>query len=135
MYREPSGPNFTSIGRSNCGRPMPPWLLAGPSFTLLTKSVTVWRPRSTRTTLNPTKGPVGFKVVRVDLGRQTVTDFVSNVKDGPASSQGGIGRPQLERPIDVKFGPDGSLYILDFGQDRVEDGSHRVAARTGRIFR
>lgn len=31
----------------------------------------------------------------------------------------------LERPYDVKFGPDGAMYIVDFGSHRVN--MHRLA--------
>lgn len=41
----------------------------------------------------------------------------------------------MERPIDVKFGPDGSLYILDFGRIRIVDGKIKVYDGTGKIFR
>jgi glucose/arabinose dehydrogenase len=41
----------------------------------------------------------------------------------------------LERPIDVKIGLDGSLYILDFGQMHMRGGQEVVKANTGRIFR
>ncbi|HEX8912033.1 MAG TPA: hypothetical protein VF796_06705, partial [Humisphaera sp.] len=84
-----------------------------------------------------TKGPQGFKVVRVDLARQSVEDFVWNVGYGPASRRTGstAGELGLERPVDVKFGPDGALYILDFGRARVDDGGYRVEGGTGRIFR
>ncbi len=34
---------------------------------------------------------------------------------GPASAQGAPGMG-IERPFDVKFGPDGAMYIVDFGQ-------------------
>lgn len=81
-----------------------------------------------------TRGPIGFKVVLVDLSQQTVTDFVRNVKEGPASKNGGDAN-QLERPVDVKFGPDGALYILDFGVAEVVGGGYRVKPGTGRIYR
>jgi len=41
----------------------------------------------------------------------------------------------LERPIDVKFGPDGSLYILDFGQMEMKNGKPEVKRGTGKIFK
>jgi glucose/arabinose dehydrogenase len=60
-------------------------------------------------------GPVGFKVVMVDVEQGVVQDFAVNKgnKNGPASlfKKGG-----LERPVAVKFHPDGkSLYVVDFG--------------------
>lgn len=59
--------------------------------------------------------PVGFKVVRVDVERGVVHDFAVNrgKTNGPASLLGNGG---LERPLGVKFSPDGAaLYITDFG--------------------
>lgn len=79
-------------------------------------------------------GPVGFKLVRVDVLRGQWRDFVKNVKPGPGSAHDG-GEPELERPIDVKFGPDGAMYILDFGQMRVRIGRFDAASGTGRIYR
>jgi len=80
------------------------------------------------------KGPVGFKVVRVDVDRRLVRDFIKNVQPGPASQHGGNAR-QLERPVDIKFGPDGALYILDFGQARMKNGTLDVTSGTGKIYR
>jgi glucose/arabinose dehydrogenase len=57
--------------------------------------------------------PVGYKVVRIDLGSGAVRDFLTNRGVGPASKIGGHG---LERPIDVKFDRTGQvMYVLDFG--------------------
>lgn len=81
-----------------------------------------------------TTGPIGFKLVRIDVDRRQVREFVRNVQAGPASRTGG-GSDQLERPVDLKFGPDGALYVLDFGEVEVRDGRARVKNGTGRIFR
>ncbi|HUB26105.1 MAG TPA: hypothetical protein VL992_11800, partial [Tepidisphaeraceae bacterium] len=80
------------------------------------------------------RGHPGFKVVRLDLSTHEVTDFVYNTQGGPASALGLWGQT-LERPIDVKFGPDGALYILDYGYMTVKDGRPDVAAGTGKIWR
>ena len=61
----------------------------------------------------------GYRVVRVTPGTGgNAVPFVRNVKLGPASAQGAKGRG-IERPLDVKFGPDGAMYIVDFGIARV----------------
>jgi hypothetical protein len=78
-------------------------------------------------------GPVGFKVVRVDMVTRAVEDVVRNTKGGPASKLP-LGQGLLERPWAVKFAPDGSLYILDLGQMDIKDGRERVKEGTGRIF-
>jgi hypothetical protein len=41
----------------------------------------------------------------------------------------------LERPIDAKFGPDGSLYIVDFGKLELRNGKELVTSGSGRIFK
>jgi len=80
------------------------------------------------------RGPIGHKVVIVDLSTKTVKDFIRNTAELPASMQA-FGTVALERPIDVKFGPDGSLYILDFGRMENKNGIPRLFPNTGRIFK
>lgn len=59
-------------------------------------------------------GPVGFKVVRVNVETGRIEDFaVNRPKKGPASKVGGGG---LERPVAARFDPSGgALYVVDFG--------------------
>lgn len=80
-------------------------------------------------------GPVGHKIVMVnmDTERGKVSDFLKNTLGKPASKLG-RGVVALERPIDVKFGPDGVLYVLDFGQLEVKNGHENVARSTGRVL-
>ncbi|MEA2710483.1 MAG: hypothetical protein QOF78_3084 [Phycisphaerales bacterium] len=77
---------------------------------------------------------VGFKVVRVDPSSREVIDFIRNAKDMPASMLG-KGEGLIERPVAAKFAPDGSLYIVDFGQLSVRDGREKVPPNMGRVFR
>jgi glucose/arabinose dehydrogenase len=65
---------------------------------------------------NPLRGekPAGFQIVKVDPASGSLTSFISNMGGGPASAQGMRGKG-LDRPFDVKFGPDGAMYIVDFG--------------------
>jgi glucose/arabinose dehydrogenase len=79
--------------------------------------------------------PVGYKVVRVDPDSKQVFDYISNTRGGPASSERDGRGGGLERPIDVKLGPDGALYIVDFGRLEFREGEPRVRAGTGRIFK
>ena len=59
----------------------------------------------------------GYKVVQVDVDNHQIRDFIYNTRHGPASRTGS--HPDaLERPFDVKFGPDGAMYVLDIGRDR-----------------
>jgi glucose/arabinose dehydrogenase len=60
-------------------------------------------------------GPVGFKVVRVNVVTSDMADFAVNkgTVNGPASTLKSGG---LERPVAVKFTKDGSaMYVVDFG--------------------
>jgi glucose/arabinose dehydrogenase len=72
--------------------------------------------------------PAGFKVVRVNVYTGTVHDFAANRGNaGPASR---LKRGGFERPLAVRFSPDGeSLYVVDFGV--VTTGSQGVNARQG----
>lgn len=67
--------------------------------------------------------------------------FIHNAKPGPASEQEAPGMG-IERPFDVKFGPDGAMYIVDFGQHAINQA--RIAEghlpfewpeKTGAIWR
>ena len=65
---------------------------------------------------NPLRGmePSGFRIVRIDPQTGELAPFVSNQQPGPASRQDPFGEG-LERPFNVKFGPDGAMYIVDYG--------------------
>jgi hypothetical protein len=75
----------------------------------------------------------GFKVVLVDDDKQ-VKDFVRNTKGVPTSMQP-FGTVALERPCDVKVGPDGDIYILDFGQMENDSAIPRYHPGTGALFK
>lgn len=84
----------------------------------------------------PLLGPTGFKVALVNVDARKVEDFVRNTQDGPASRQGKTAPSDaLERPVDVKFGPDGAMYILDFGIMEMKNGQPAIKEGTGRIYR
>jgi glucose/arabinose dehydrogenase len=79
--------------------------------------------------------PVGFKVVRVDLDRHVTREFVRNVGDLPGSKINERNRSLIERPVDIKFGPDGVMYILDEGRMEMKNGKESFSPNTGQIFR
>ncbi len=85
----------------------------------------------------PLKGPIGHKVVRFDVesDQKVVHDFIRNTAGVPRSMAPGNKAELLERPIDVKVGPDGFIYVLDFGKAEYRTGRPSVTARTGQVFR
>ncbi len=75
----------------------------------------------------------GFKIVIVDDSK-TPKDFVHNISGTPASMQA-YGTVALERPCDVKVGPDGAIYILDFGRMENDSALPRYHNGTGALFK
>lgn len=78
----------------------------------------------------------GFQVeaVRVEDGSRTT--FLRNRGTGdpvPASTLDL--RNGLERPVDVKVGPDGNIYVLDFGPFIIEGMQPKGFPKTGKVFR
>jgi glucose/arabinose dehydrogenase len=86
------------------------------------------------TTVTKAITPAGFKVVRVNTKTGQVFDFAVNKTTGPASKlfHGGF-----ERPSHCQFGPDGNLYIVDFGVIHIapERGAIRQQMDTGTLWR
>lgn len=79
-------------------------------------------------------GPVGFKVVRIDMRTGEIIDFAVNRIAGPASQLPHTG---LERPSHCQFGPDGALYVVDWGEIHIapERGGLRMPKGTGTLWR
>jgi glucose/arabinose dehydrogenase len=60
----------------------------------------------------------GFQVSRVDLKTGKREPFMWNKSGKPASAAPGQPAPQgggLERPLRIEMGPDGAMYVVDFG--------------------
>jgi glucose/arabinose dehydrogenase len=76
--------------------------------------------------------PQGVKVVRVDTETGEVRDFVSNKTEGQASRHSAGG---LEHPSDVTFGPDGDMYIADWGIARVSVEGLKLERNSGVVWR
>ncbi len=64
--------------------------------------------------------PAGNRIVFINPTAKgnTVVPLIFNAKPGAASEQGALGKG-IERPYDVKFGPDGAMYIVDFGTHKI----------------
>ncbi|MEJ7763562.1 MAG: hypothetical protein WKF80_12285, partial [Thermomicrobiales bacterium] len=83
----------------------------------------------------------GYRVVCIDPATGRVEPFVFNAQPGPASQQDALGEG-IERPFDVKFGPDGAMYVVDYGvarvnQARTEEGQvpYEFPPETGAVWR
>ncbi len=73
----------------------------------------------------------GHRVSRIDMRTRTVSTFAINQTGFPSyiSQEGGLGRP-----IDVAFGPDNSMYVLDAGIEN-RDSPGRLIPNSGVIWR
>ncbi len=79
--------------------------------------------------------PVGYKVIMVDVVTGVVTEFAANKgkQVAPASK---LKTGGLERPISVKFSPDGeSLYVVDFGVVETGEDDINPEVKTGVIWK
>jgi glucose/arabinose dehydrogenase len=78
--------------------------------------------------------PRGFKVVRIDMRKRRIVDFAVNKIAGPASQ---LGHGGFERPSHCAFGPDGALYVVDYGKIQIapEVGGIRMVLGTGALWR
>jgi glucose/arabinose dehydrogenase len=76
--------------------------------------------------------PRGVKVVKVDTTNGTISDFITNAIPGEASKHGLGG---LEHPSDVTFGPDGAMYVADWGVARISTDGLKLDPGSGVIWR
>jgi hypothetical protein len=85
----------------------------------------------------------GFQVSRVDLKTGRREPFMWNKSGKPASAAPGQPAPQgqdLERPVRITMGPDGAMYVVDFGvfdvSPKTKGGPTKMAfANSGAIWR
>lgn len=78
--------------------------------------------------------PAGFKVARVDMAGGEVVNFAASRYDGPSSM---LPHGGFERPSHCTFGPDGALYVVDWGEIRLapERGGIEMAVGSGVLWR
>lgn len=85
-------------------------------------------------TMREDRANEGFNVVAIDLDDPENPEiFMKNRVPGPASAHPGNGG--LERPVDVKFAPNGDMYVLDFGQHVITKRYIWVYGHTGVLWR
>jgi len=78
----------------------------------------------------------GFQVEVVDPSSGSIATFARNDNPGdPLPATALPGKKGFERPVDVKIGPDGNVYVLDFGVFVPTASSGKVFPKTGRVFR
>lgn len=81
----------------------------------------------------------GFQIEAIDLKTGKATVFLANAQkaaDGSSQPASAIDLDHgLERPVDVRIGPDGKIYVLDFGVFQSTGPSAKVFPKTGRVFR
>lgn len=75
---------------------------------------------------------VGRRIVRIDMNTGSVSTFAINKTGLAASLLGGGG---FERPVDAEFGPDGAMYILDYGMADPVNPAFPYIPNTGVIWR
>jgi|GEM_PF-237531 len=76
--------------------------------------------------------PQGVKIVKLDTTNGQITDFITNKLPGQASRRSTGG---LEHPSDVVFGPDGAMYITDWGVANVSVEGLKLEADSGVIWK
>lgn len=91
-----------------------------------------------RPTTDPTQPDLraGFQVEAVDLRDGNRTVFARNQGEGPPQPASMLDLEDgFERPVDVKIGPDGLVYILDFGVFESTASAAKIFPKTGKVFR
>jgi glucose/arabinose dehydrogenase len=78
----------------------------------------------------------GFQVEVVDVATGRRTTFARNRGTGaPVPASQLDLQEAFERPVDVKVGPDGLVYVLDFGVFQSTEKAAKVMPKTGKVFR
>lgn len=77
----------------------------------------------------------GFQVERVDPRTGAISPYLRNRGTGDAQPASSLDlRNGFERPVDVRVGPDGNVYVLDFGAFIVLGGTPKAFPKTGKLF-
>jgi glucose/arabinose dehydrogenase len=83
-------------------------------------------------TTGPNIKPEGFSVAKVDIKTGKVDTFAANKVPGPhyINRLGGF-----DRPSDVVFGPDQSLFVIDWGSSTIGSEGLKLVPFTGSVWR
>jgi glucose/arabinose dehydrogenase len=76
--------------------------------------------------------PQGVKIMRLDTATGELSDFITNRFSVEASKRSAGG---LEHPSDVTFGPDGAMYITDWGVAHITVDGLKLEPNTGVVWR
>lgn len=78
----------------------------------------------------------GFQIESVDVRGGAKSVFARNRGTGASEPASKLDlRNGFERPVDVKIGPDGNIYVLDFGAFVTAAGEPKAMPKTGKVFR
>ncbi len=81
----------------------------------------------------------GFQIEAVDPKTGKASVFLANAQkaaDGSSLPASSLDLDSgLERPVDVRIGPDGKIYVLDFGVFQSTPKAGKVFPKTGRVYR
>ncbi|HEV7765095.1 MAG TPA: hypothetical protein VGQ76_08850 [Thermoanaerobaculia bacterium] len=84
----------------------------------------------------PDSERAGYQVERIDPRTGAITPYLRNRNDGDAAPASTLDlRNGFERPVDVRIGPDGAIYVLDFGAFVTAGGAPKAFPKTGKLFR
>ena len=77
----------------------------------------------------------GFQVEILDPANGSLAEFARNRGTGDATPASTLDlRNGFERPVDVRIGPDGKIYVLDYGVLDTTGPKPRVMPKTGKVF-
>lgn len=87
----------------------------------------------------PDDGRAGFQVERMQPRSGILNPYLRNkgkseADDAEPASTLDL-RNGFERPVDVRIGPDGLIYVLDFGAFILTSGEPKAFPKTGKLFR